>query len=354
MLLLEAAVKQFLVARANIEAIMPEPPSENQTADILLTEHHSRFLQDEMLICGFCGRSVPPNRTTCMYCGKPLESASIDKGSAKINVRSPEAWEDGFSLVYSGKDKPSAETIAVAAAMMQVDHEKISRVLDSGIVVPLIYLKFLPDAELLASRLSEIGFGCAIVGDDLLQARTPPTRVRSVIFEENAVLLENFNNGEYSRIDADVRVLLVTGVLLKTSNEVAGKLKKGNLKRPTETLSATDELVLDLYPPNDVYGYRLRTSGFDFSCLKEKMQPLAGANIKALIDELRSRMFNQVFIDSFNLALPQLRSIWPVRETKRSGSVSRGTLGGVHKESVFETDNTEQFTKFSRLQRHFI
>ena len=201
--------------------------------------------------------------------------------------------------------------------------------------------------------MSEIGFGCAIVGDDLLQAQTPPTRVRSIIFEDNAVLLENFNKGQYARIDMGDRVLLVTGVLIKTSNELSGKLKKGSLTRSTETLASTDELVLDLYPPNDVYGYRLRTSGFDFSCLGNKMRPLAGANMKTLIDELRSRFADQVFVDSFTDAMPQLRSVWPVRQTRQSSSVSRGTLGGVYKESVSETDNTLQFTKFSRLQRHF-
>lgn len=347
-------VKQFLCVRVNIEAIMAQPPSENPPLSIPLTEDDPRFSSDEMLVCRSCGRSVPPNRTTCLYCGMQVSSDAIKTDIAKINLRRPETWEDGFSLVYSGSRELNAETISTAAGLMQIERERLERILAVAAPVPLAYLKSLPDAELLALRLSQFGFDCAIVGDDLLQARTLPTRVRSVVFEDDAVLLQDFNNGKFSSVNQDEQVLIVTGALVKTSTEIEGKVKKGTVTAATETMSSTDETVIDIYPKNDVYGFRIRTSGFDFSCLGDQKQPLAAVNMAALIDRLSEQFADAVFIDSFQTATPFLNSVWPVDETRRSGSVSRSAFGGVRKESTTVIDNTIQFTKFSRLQRHFI
>ena len=158
---------------------MAETPPEN-VHEMVLTEDDPRFSADEMLRCDGCGRSVPPNRTACIYCGKAI-SADLVKGEiAKINFQQPEAWEDGFSLVYSGKSELKDETIAAAADVMQIDREELQTLMALDSPVPLVYLRSLPDAEILASRLSQLGFDCAIVGDDLLQAKTLPTRVRSM------------------------------------------------------------------------------------------------------------------------------------------------------------------------------
>jgi hypothetical protein len=331
---------------------MAELPSENQFADIPLTEDDSRFSPDEMLRCASCGRTVPPNRTTCMYCGKPIVSAAIDKATAKVNFQRPEAWENGFSLVYSGEAEPSVETISTASEIIQVDNEQILAALKTRIPVPLIYLKSLPDAELLASRLAEIGFGCAVVGDDLLQARTPPTRLRSILFESDGVFLEDFNSGKFVRADREEQMLIVAGSLVRTSTETSGKIKKRVLSDAKETTSSKDEMVIDLYPKSDVYGFRVRAAGFDFSCLGDRMGPLAAANMMELIEKIRSEFQNTVFIDS-TAVTDQLDSIWPPTETRQSGGVSRSIFGGIRKESTMMADNTLQFTKFSRLQRHF-
>jgi len=332
---------------------MAETPPEN-VHEMVLTEDDPRFSADEMLRCDGCGRSVPPNRTACIYCGKAI-SADLVKGEiAKINFQQPEAWEDGFSLVYSGKSELKDETIAAAADVMQIDREELQTLMALDSPVPLVYLRSLPDAELLASRLSQLGFDCAIVGDDLLQAKTLPTRVRSMTFNGDAVLLEDFNNGKFISIDRSESVLIVPGTLIKTSTETAGKFKKGAVKADTETMSSTDETVIDIYPKNDVYGFRIRTSGFNFSCLGDRMQPIAAANITALITELRDQFPTAVFIDSFHAVEAFLETIWPSDETKKSGGISRSAFSGIRKESTTVIDNTIQFTKFSRLQRHFV
>jgi len=322
--------------------------------DLPLVEDDPRFSHDQMVACKECSRSNPPNRASCLYCGKHLEYDAIDPSIVKINYQPPELWEDGYSLVYSGEGELNTGTILLAAEMLHIDRDTLEGSLAIKVPVPLIYLRSLPDAGLLASRLSEIGFDCAIVGDDLLLPKVPPTRVRAVYFSDDGILLEDFNTGDRGTLDLTEKVLIVVGALVKTSTEVSGKMSKRAIKKPSESLAFADEVVVDLYPRSDVYGFRIRAAGFDFSCLGERMRPLGTENMNELVSLLRSRIPSLVFVDAFSSAVPLISSIWPVDEIKRSSQVSRGAFGGVRKQSLTVLDNTTQFTKFSRLQRHFI
>ena len=84
---------------------------------------------------------------------------------------------------------------------------------------------------------------------------------------------------------------------------------------------------------SDVYGFRIRSSGFDFSCLGERMQRFATVNMAELISEPRRDLKSAVFIDSFRAASPLIGAIWPVDEIKQASSVTRGPLGGVRKQN---------------------
>jgi hypothetical protein len=210
------------------------------------------------------------------------------------------------------------------------------------------------DAGLLGARLSNIGFDCAIVGDDLLQAKVPPTRVRQIYFEDSRSLLKDFNTGKETAVQKDQRVLIVVGTIVKTSFEENSKLSKRTMKTMDESQTVSEELFADIYPPSEVYGFRIRSSGFDFSCLGEQMSPIAAENMVKLIDQLRNWFTAAKFVDAFRIVSPLLNSIWPPDEIRQSSQISRGPLGGVRKQSVRVLDNTIQFTKFSRLQRHFL
>jgi hypothetical protein len=348
--------------RANIGRIMADSPPENVNFDskmealreIALTTDEHRFSPDEIIACTACSRSNPPDRASCLYCGVVLEAASVRTDIAKINYQSPETWQDGFSLIYAGKSDLESSVIKKAADLLRIEHEALESMMTVGVPIPLIYLKSLTDAGLLGSRLSEAGFDCAIVGDDLLQPKVPPTRARTIRFDTDSILLEDFNTSNVTPVKYDERVLVVTGSLVKTSTEVTGKVSKRTVKTMDETLAISDEAVVDIYPVSDVYGFRIRSSGFDFSCLGERMQRFATVNMAALIGDLRSRFTSGVFIDSFPTASPLFGPVWPVEEIKQASSVSRGPLGGIRKQNLTILDNTGQFTKFSRLQRHFI
>jgi hypothetical protein len=355
-------VKLNLRQRANINLEMADMPSDIADSEphrvaageMLLTEDDPRFSADKMVDCGECSRSNPPNRTMCIYCGAGLALEHLDPKITKINYQRPDVWEDGFSLIYSGKRDVPDTLIDKASLDLQIGPSDLGKILSLNAAVPLIYFRSLTDADLLASRLSDAGFHCAVVGDDLLQARTLPTRIRSARFDRDSVYLNDFNTGHEKLVHLDEKTQIIVGSLVKTSTEIAGKLKKRAIQIADETLSYTDEPVIDIYPESDVYGFRIRASGFDFSCLGDRMRPLAALNMAELVSEFRSRLNANNFIDSYRSAAPLIATIWPLDEIMQSSEVKRGTFGGVRKQSVTVLDNTRQFTKFSRLQRHFI
>src|SRR5262249_48242415 len=150
--------------------------------DIPVTTTEVQFRPDEMTVCGQCGRQNPPNRYSCLYCGSALDSSQVRSDLAQINFQPPESWEDGFSVIYTGKNEISSGAANRAADLLRIEIDKLIRLTAVGVPVPVAYLKSLPDAELLAARLTEIGLDCAIVGDDLLTPEMPPTRIRSIEF----------------------------------------------------------------------------------------------------------------------------------------------------------------------------
>ena len=154
-------------------------------------------------------------------------------------------------------------------------------------------------------------------------------------------------------IAAEQSTLFVTGSIVKERVEAAGKRTRKSTKTTDRSETFADEPVLDIYPASDVFGFRIR-AGFDFSCLGTQMSRLAIENFGLLTDEFRLRLHSTKLIDVYSAASPLLRSSWPNDERNESSKVSRGTFGGVQTRSVIVSDNTVQFTKFSRLQRHFI
>ena len=341
---------------------MADYPVENNDFDskieslreLPLTVDDSRFASDELIACESCKRSNPPTRTSCLYCGASFKAVEVRTDVAKINYQRPESWEEGYSLIYTGENEIGNDIMMSAASLLRLDTDVVGNTISLGVPVPLICLRSLPDADLLAARLSQIGFECALVGDDLLQPQVLPTRIRSMNLKNETIDLEDFNSSKVTSVQSEEPVLLVAGSLVKTATETSGKISKRNFKTNDEALSVSDEPVLDIYPANDVYGFRIRSSGFDFSCLGERMKPFAGENMTCLVSELRTRFKSARFVDAFNTVAPFIGPVWAVDEIRQSSDVTRGPLGGVHKRSVTVLDNTSQFTKFSRLMRHLL
>lgn len=337
-----------------LEAGIDQDEKSNSIGGIPITEDDPWFRLEEMTACPACSRNNPPNRFSCLYCGAGLNPSEIHADLTHINFQRPEPWEDGFSVIYAGKGNAESEMVSGAAELLRVETDALRQLIAVGTPIPLGYLKSLPDAELLASRLTEIGLECAITGDDLLTPQLPPTRIRSIEFFEEGIVVEDFNTANKIAVGAGERVLFVAGSIFKVRSETTGKRRKKTTKITEASESLSDEAVLDIYPPSDVLGFRIRSSGFDFSCLGEQMRKIASENMHVLIEKFNGIFPNCVSIDEYRAAYPLLDSVWPVDHKNESSEVTRGAFGGVRIERTTISDNTMQFTRFSRLQRHFI
>jgi hypothetical protein len=355
-------VKQILLLNANIDGIMADEPTASVDQDeklktiggIPIMEDDARFRAEEMTACPACSRDNPPNRFSCLYCGGGLIPSEINVGLTQINFQRPQTWEDGFSVIYVGKGNLSDDIASRAAEILRIEADVFVDLAEVGAPVPIAYLKSLPDAELIASRLTEIGLECAIAGDDLLTPQIQPTRIRSVEFYDEGIILEDFNTANKIAVGAGERVLFVVGSIFKIRSETTGKRSKKTMKIIETSESSSDELILDIYPPSDVLGFRIRSGGFDFSSLSEQMRRIASENLQLLIDKFVEVFPKQILINEYPAAHSLLDAVWPVEHKSESSDVTRGAFGGVRIERTHVSENTAQFTRFSRLQRHFI
>jgi hypothetical protein len=326
----------------------------HETNEISTMTDDPRFRSDEMLECPTCSRTNPPNRVACLYCGNDLEIEELLPSAIKLNLQQPEHWEDGFTIAYIGQDEIAIEVTARAAEILHLEVDKLNLITRSNTAGPVVYLRSLSEAHIVASRLTEIGFPCAITGDDLLTPRTPPSRLRGIEFGETVATLLDFNTSSRFEFAGTDQLLLVTGVIRKTRSETTAKRSKRSMKVTDTAESLNDETVLDIYPPSDVFGFRVRPSGFDFSCLGDRMQRTGAENMQILTEEILNRFLAAKLIDTYRSLQLVLDDIWPVGESDRSSSVSRASFGSVRVHRVSITDNATQFNRFSRLQRHLL
>jgi hypothetical protein len=313
-----------------------------------------RFPFDELIACAACLRTNPPNRAACLYCGSDLELTELLPGAVRLSLQGPESWEDGFTIAYLGQGRVDDDITAEAAEILRLEPDILAQLMRSGAPAPVAYLRSLSEAQIAASRLTEIGFPCAIAGDDLLMPKMPPSRLRGIEFGEVGAAFMDFNTASRFEFAETDHLLLVTGVICKTRSETTAKRSKRSLKVTDTAESLSDEPVLDIYPPSDVFGFRIRPSGFDFSCLGGQMRGTGVENMQILTEALLKSFSASKLVDTYRSLRSALDEIWPVGESDRSSSLSRASFGGVRVHRISVVDNTEQLSRFSRLQRHLI
>lgn len=357
----ERSVKQFVIVNVNIEsntgcshALMTEQNDNiNMVGDLPIMSHDPSFAPEEMVACGSCSRPNPPNRLTCLYCGSALESTAIRPELVKPNLQRPESWEKGSSIVFKGGVSSDIDA-ASAAALLDLAPEDLSKLLDSGVAVPIAYLRSRPDAEIVASRLADMGISSSVVSDDDLNAETSPRRIRSLEFTAEGLRLFDFNTSHRFEIAADERVMIVGGTIRSVRTEAVGKRSKRSTKNIDQTITSTDEAILDIYSRSEPVGFRVRAAGFDFSCLGERKQMLASVNMNTLARTLKEAFPASLLVECNRDLSIALDAVWPMETKTGPRAITRRAGVGVRMESVSSVDNILQFTKFSRLQRQFL
>jgi hypothetical protein len=315
------------------------------------------FKRDELIECEHCKRASPPTRMKCLYCGAALPAGDEDR--RRPALKPLEEWERGFNvlLVPRGVEDsyPRGDALAEAASLARLKPELLSEMLAARVALPLARTGDRVETELLERRLAGLGLNVESVADEELAVESePPRRVRKIEFGEDAVTGLSVVSGESHRAAWGEVVVIVVGRIFKKRIEVEERMKRRGTSEVVESRELVeDEGVVDLHFTTERAGWRVAASGFDYSCLGARKSLLAAENFARLCEEFRARAQCATFDDSYRGVRHLLQFAWPPTEQKEAGGVRRAGPGRVSAESVTSVSNEAQFTRYSRLRRHF-
>ena len=306
----------------------------------------------EMVSCPKCSRMCPANRVKCLYCGSDLELSDEQMSRIDPVLRSADEHEAAFNLVLlPGAAELDGESASSAAKMLGLDPAEVPSLFSTGSPMPIARTASEAEGQLIAGRLSSGDAEVRIVPDADLGLREPPVRLRGLEFGADGVTFLPFNAEEETPSQGRVN-LIVTGTLFrKEVLSTAKKQRSGSDRLLESSEEGSDERLIDLYTAANFRGYRIRESGFDFSCLGAEKKLLASENLPLLVEKLRTSFPSAEFVDSYKRLRALLGIAWPVSERTSSHGFERKTFGGYARIRSVETDNEEQYTRWSRLMR---
>jgi hypothetical protein len=316
-------------------------------------EDKIRFRPDEMIECGSCGKRNSPNRVACLYCAAILDLPERVHGNLKF--RRLESWEKGFNIVIIPDVMTAPETAAATIAeLLSVDAEPAARFLKGKRPFPVARLESNRHARSVNESLTARGIRSVTVTDQELADDRPPLRLRGIEFGDCELILFPLNTGGELRIRTDDVELMVSGVILESKTETTHRRRSGKNEALDEFQSSSHEPLIDLYTKNYKEGFRIRSGGFDFSSLAAEKTVLAAENLKRFVSKLVSLAPDAMVIDDYLSVRRALDVVWEPEIRKDTQGVQRSGLGKFNVNNVSIYSNLQQFTKYSRLQRHFL
>jgi len=324
-----------------------------ENSELVLTESVRYDPETEMTACSGCGRMSPPDRGTCLYCGRELPLTEVADTKAPRHLRRPEGWENGFNVFFISVAEDNEMSPEVLANALSIDVQAVAKIISLGGPLPVFRAATETDATRLLNYLRSNGLACEIVADESLAADTPPRRVRRVDFLDDAIRLTMFNTGETVEASHENVGLFVTGAIIETKTETAEKRKRGKSEVLDQAEVSSDETVIDIYLRDDATGYRITAVGFDFSGLGAKKALLAVNNMKVLTEELFRFAPDAARVDYLECAAV-LEPVWELDERIATDGVQRVGLGKTAIKRIGRASNLRQFNKFSRMHRHFL
>ncbi len=307
------------------------------------------FGSDEMVACPGCGKSNPPNRASCLYCGGDIAVAEDRQAGVKLNLRQLENWENGFNLVLIDR-KPDADSDA-AARYLRYEPAVFAQMLAAVEPFPLARIESGTEAEIAVKQLSSFGLMTRIVNDIDLKIGKPATRLRSLEVLGDGVRFTAFNTNEQTVVRQGEIVLIVAGRIVESKVESVEKGRKDKRKVLAESEISSDDLLMDVYTAGVEPGWRVTTKGFDFSSLGAEKKLLAVENIRLLLDKLRAFAPDAKIVEEYPEMMGPLSEVWDVERRRDFEGIKRTGVMRSGFSSVARTSNLEQFTKYSRLQR---
>jgi hypothetical protein len=313
------------------------------------------FKPEEMISCGKCMRTNPPNRLKCFYCGAELEISAERAANIQPYLRKLENWEKGYNLIYLPNPQSENEfNLPETAGILNLEIGALQKILPTKKPLPVARAESVKEAEIIAGKLHKRGFDISIVSDEALAADRLPRRLRGLEFDDDRLVLIYFNTDEIAEIRREDLILIVSGAVFERRTESVEKRKKGESKILDFTETASDEILMDIYSRENSDGYRILAKGFDFSCLETEKGITAVENMRKLAAKLREFAANAKYVGDYLQIREVLSSIWEIEQRKDSQGLKRHSFGKFDFSNIATSNNMQQFTKYSRLQRHIL
>lgn len=351
MLLSRFAVKQILRLSVKIlwfTAKMANDPE--NIGGIPVTSEAIGFAADEMILCGKCAKTNPPNRLNCFYCGHGLELSEELAAGIRFAPSEIEDWEPGINLVVtSGVNDLDPQAIAAAISLGAEVTDSLANVEPP---FPLFRIK--PDeADEVEARLKRLGLSVSRVEDAALALTKPAIRLKGIDLTTDPLTFHPFNSETSTSVNASDIVLVVAGSIVTTTAESKLKKTRKDIKEIDSHISSSDHTAIDIYTSADEVGYRILPHGFDFSCLGAAKSLIAADNVRKLIEKLADDFPNAVIDRSYASKAAILDHVWPPTVTNISKGIARSWFG-VQRATGTATSNESQFTRYSRMRRKLI
>lgn len=312
------------------------------------------FTSEQMVACEECLRANAPTRMNCLYCDAPLPATEQSAALRRPVLKKLEEWEQGFNVVMIARGGGGLTTEAVeeAASLLRLDVERLREIVGAVRALPLARASSLEEAELVVRRLAPLGLAAEVFTDEALASQ--PRRVRALDFQEDALVCRTGLDAEEHRVSWSEIALFATGRVVTRRVEIAErKTKLGSRSEMVDARElAADEAVLDLYAASqgEAAGFRIKSGGFDYSCLGEGKRLLVAENFKTLVEVLRARAPSADFDDEYTRLRPLLSDVWPPVEHTESLGLRRERAGRFNTEAVTTVSNERQFTRYARLR----
>ena len=311
------------------------------------------FSPAEMPACPNCGKPNAPIRVTCLYCAAALENLTAGGDAGRLDLTPPEPHENGFSvLILPG----ASGEVRSAAAVLGRSVDEVGQIVATGVPFPVARLRSMELAITLSGHLKNFGLMCSTLADTELDVKAPPRRIRGIEFMTARLRMFDFNTtAVFEAAVGDLR-LLVAGRHSISRSTTSERLKRGknDSKKPEESKEQRDEKLLDVYVTGDKRGFRIRTSGFDFSCLGETKTMFASENIDLLAEKIEEMRSGIVLDTGYDDLRDLLDPVWELDFHREAQGLHRSGLGQLNRQASDVFDNLNQFTKYSRMRNHLL
>jgi len=315
------------------------------------------FPAEQMIRCEECLRANPPTRVSCLYCVAPLPLTESSVRLRKPVLRQPEKHESGYNNILLPVEREVAtETVSEAAALLKLPAENVEQLTSLGVPMPVARTASREESELVTLRLRDLGLSCVTVSDEELGLTSSDNvlkRVRAMSFEDEGFQVFHSGTEETNVSWADV-ILILPARLIETRLEIKERMTRKPEKEILDTSEFfRDEVVIDFYTAVDSFTWRVHATGFDFSCLGREKALVANENIGRLQRLIVAKSVNAQFDDSYQRVRNLLELVWSTQPEMQSSGWRRERPGKLSVGLATTKSNESQFTRYSRLRRHF-